>query len=227
MYVVKALAVGIASSAVATGFVLGANSPRISVGVDLVLSAAGNASNGFVVKFITAFKVWPSWFGFFLPKWYWKMYLRPSVCDSMVGTWYVSLSSIELTTESQSGRKCGVEVTEEYGGFAFVLVAECRMVVARAGTGERGVKRVVEESIELIGVLMLHVKKGGCNGIGAWGINSVLNAAILLLFINFYVNSHLRGRRKLTALTSDHRDNVVPDTVESDGIGCTPKDKDI
>nr|GEV17503.1 elongation of fatty acids protein 3-like [Tanacetum cinerariifolium] len=77
------------------------------------------------------------------------------------------------------------------------------------------------------GVLMLHVKKGGCNGIGAWGINSVLNAAILLLFINFYVNSHLRGRRKLTALTSDHRDNVVPDTVESDGIGCKPKDKDI
>lgn len=76
---------------------------------------------------------------------------------------------------------------------------------------------------------MLHVKKGGCNGIGAWGINSVLNAAILLLFINFYVNSHLRGRRKIT---SDHRDdvgevNVAPDTVESDCTGCKLNDKDI
>nr|GFC55456.1 hypothetical protein [Tanacetum cinerariifolium] len=73
---------------------------------DLIVYAAGNASNGSVVSFKTTFKVK---FGFpglaFLPKWYWKMYLRPLACDSTVGTWYVSLSSMELTTELQSGTK--------------------------------------------------------------------------------------------------------------------------
>ncbi|KAL7234583.1 hypothetical protein ACSBR1_018090 [Camellia fascicularis] len=46
-----------------------------------------------------------------------------------------------------------------------------------------------------VGVLLLHFLKGGCNGIGAWGFNSVLNAAILLLFLNFYVKMHLRRRK--------------------------------
>ncbi|CAA6667471.1 unnamed protein product [Spirodela intermedia] len=32
------------------------------------------------------------------------------------------------------------------------------------------------------GVLLLHLCKGDCNGIGAWAFNSVLNAALLLLF---------------------------------------------
>ncbi|KAI3452117.1 hypothetical protein Pfo_008782 [Paulownia fortunei] len=42
------------------------------------------------------------------------------------------------------------------------------------------------------GVLLLHFIKGGCNGIGAWVFNSVLNGAILFLFLNFYVKMHLR-----------------------------------
>ncbi|CAN1164239.1 Elongation of fatty acids protein 3-like [Linum perenne] len=42
-----------------------------------------------------------------------------------------------------------------------------------------------------VGVLMLHFMKGGCNGIGAWVFNSILNGAILLLFLNFYVRMHL------------------------------------
>lgn len=46
-----------------------------------------------------------------------------------------------------------------------------------------------------IGVLLLHLMKGGCNGIGAWLLNSVLNGAILLLFLNFCVRMHL-GKRK-------------------------------
>ncbi|KAL9241767.1 hypothetical protein vseg_015834 [Gypsophila vaccaria] len=37
------------------------------------------------------------------------------------------------------------------------------------------------------GVLLMHLLKGGCNGIAAWGFNSVLNAALLFLFLNFYV----------------------------------------
>jgi hypothetical protein len=37
--------------------------------------------------------------------------------------------------------------------------------------------------------------KGGCNGIGAWVFNSVLNAGILLVFLNFYFRRRLRKRR--------------------------------
>ncbi|KAK6154903.1 hypothetical protein DH2020_009151 [Rehmannia glutinosa] len=42
------------------------------------------------------------------------------------------------------------------------------------------------------GVLLLHFIKGGCNGIGAWIFNSVLNGAILFLFLNFYGKRYLR-----------------------------------
>lgn len=44
-------------------------------------------------------------------------------------------------------------------------------------------------------MLLLHIIKGGCNGIGAWIFNSVLNGAILFLFLNFYVKMHFRGRK--------------------------------
>ncbi|KAJ9170819.1 hypothetical protein P3X46_018893 [Hevea brasiliensis] len=47
-----------------------------------------------------------------------------------------------------------------------------------------------------VGVLLLHFMKGGCNGIGAWLFNSVLNGAILLLFLNFYVKMHLENNKK-------------------------------
>ncbi|XP_030443690.1 elongation of fatty acids protein 3-like [Syzygium oleosum] len=46
-----------------------------------------------------------------------------------------------------------------------------------------------------VGVLTLHLVKGGCNGIGAWVFNSVLNGAVLMLFLNFYVKMHL-GKKK-------------------------------
>ncbi|OMO87642.1 GNS1/SUR4 membrane protein [Corchorus capsularis] len=51
------------------------------------------------------------------------------------------------------------------------------------------------------GVLVLHFLKGGCNGMGAWGFNSVLNGVILLLFLNFYVKRHLRKRHGNDHLT--------------------------
>ncbi|XWS21099.1 hypothetical protein CRYUN_Cryun30bG0026300 [Craigia yunnanensis] len=44
------------------------------------------------------------------------------------------------------------------------------------------------------GVLFLHFLKGGCNGMGAWGFNSILNGVILWLFLDFYVRRHLRKR---------------------------------
>ncbi|KAG8384518.1 hypothetical protein BUALT_Bualt04G0126200 [Buddleja alternifolia] len=45
------------------------------------------------------------------------------------------------------------------------------------------------------GVLLMHFIKGGCNGIGAWVFNSVLNGAILFLVLNFYVRMHLKNRK--------------------------------
>lgn len=46
-----------------------------------------------------------------------------------------------------------------------------------------------------VGVLTLHLVKGGCNGIGAWVFNSVLNGAVLMLFLKFYVKMHLGKKR--------------------------------
>ncbi|KAK7262828.1 hypothetical protein RJT34_30409 [Clitoria ternatea] len=48
-----------------------------------------------------------------------------------------------------------------------------------------------------VGVFLLHFFfKGGCNGIGAWVFNSVLNFAVLMLFLNFYVRVYVGNRRK-------------------------------
>ncbi|KAG9440870.1 hypothetical protein H6P81_021035 [Aristolochia fimbriata] len=58
-----------------------------------------------------------------------------------------------------------------------------------------------------LGVLLLHFGKGGCNGIGAWVFNSVLNGALLLLFLNFYVKMHLKrktGKKSLDDDSSTH-----------------------
>ncbi|RHN77418.1 putative ELO family protein [Medicago truncatula] len=48
------------------------------------------------------------------------------------------------------------------------------------------------------GVLWLHLWRGGCNGIGAWVFNSVLNAAILFLFLKSYVNVHCQKKNNST-----------------------------
>ncbi|KAK3009266.1 hypothetical protein RJ639_013831 [Escallonia herrerae] len=64
-----------------------------------------------------------------------------------------------------------------------------------------------------VGVLLLHlIKGGGCNGIGAWVFNSVLNTAILLLFLNFYVKSMHLGRRKRKG--GDHFNAMVEARVD-------------
>lgn len=69
-------------------------------------------------------------------------------------------------------------------GACFPFVVSCQMVLL-------GCNLVCH-----VGVLLLHFFKGGCNGIGAWVFNSVLNGAILLLFLKFYVTMHLRKKRK-------------------------------
>lgn len=41
-----------------------------------------------------------------------------------------------------------------------------------------------------IGVLLLHFYKGGCNGMGAWFFNSVLNVFVLLVFLRSYIKTY-------------------------------------
>ncbi|KAL5173342.1 Elongation of fatty acids protein 3-like [Glycine soja] len=48
-----------------------------------------------------------------------------------------------------------------------------------------------------VAVFFLHFfLKGGCNGIGAWVFNSILNLALLMLSLNFYVRMHVHKRRR-------------------------------
>ncbi|XP_061370687.1 elongation of fatty acids protein 3-like [Gastrolobium bilobum] len=55
-----------------------------------------------------------------------------------------------------------------------------------------------------VGVLSLHFLRGGCNGIGAWVFNSVLNVAILVHFLKSYVEMH--WQRKATHNSSSKSD---------------------
>ncbi|KAL2241603.1 elongation of fatty acids protein 3-like [Sesamum indicum] len=71
------------------------------------------------------------------------------------------------------------------------------------------------------GVLLLHFIKGGCNGIGAWIFNSVLNGAILFLFLNFYVKKHLRKTKVGVIGGAGHELSFVAKKLE------LVKDKDI
>ncbi|XP_049363202.1 elongation of fatty acids protein 3-like [Solanum verrucosum] len=46
-----------------------------------------------------------------------------------------------------------------------------------------------------VGVLLLHFYKGGCNGMGAWFFNSMLNEFLLLVFLRSYVKTYYLIRR--------------------------------
>ncbi|WJX60893.1 histone deacetylase [Trifolium repens] len=65
-----------------------------------------------------------------------------------------------------------------------------------------------------VGVLLLHLFKGGCNGIGAWVFNSILNGAILLLFVNFYVRAYLGKRKKINVVNDCFGGRKEADTIK-------------
>ena len=65
-----------------------------------------------------------------------------------------------------------------------------------------------------VGVLLLHYLRGGCNGIGAWVFNSVLNVAILLQFLRSYVNMH--WQRKVNHSSSSKREEDSAKHARSD-----------
>ncbi|KAL5987131.1 histone deacetylase [Asimina triloba] len=77
----------------------------------------------------------------------------------------------------------------------FPLVANCHILL------------LASNAVCHVGVLMLHFYKGGCNGIGAWLFNSIMNCALLLLFLNFYVNMHLNRSRSQSQSRSRSRVN--------------------
>ncbi|XP_020258315.1 elongation of fatty acids protein 3-like [Asparagus officinalis] len=54
-----------------------------------------------------------------------------------------------------------------------------------------------------LGFLALHFWKGGCNGMGAWLFNSVLNAALLTLFLNCHVRRAVERRKRTLPLDDD------------------------
>ncbi|GLU04388.1 hypothetical protein SLE2022_215380 [Rubroshorea leprosula] len=60
------------------------------------------------------------------------------------------------------------------------------------------------------GVLPLHFLKGGCNGIGAWAFNSILNGVILFLVLNFYLKEMYSRRRRRSGETSGHVVSPIP-----------------
>lgn len=66
-----------------------------------------------------------------------------------------------------------------------------------------------------VGVAVLHFRKGGCNGIGALFITSVLNVAHLLVFMNCYVKGHLRRNRTADDDPSNHSSSVLEGKKDS------------
>lgn len=77
-------------------------------------------------------------------------------------------------------------------GAGFVVVLGCQLAVLCCNL------------VCHFGVILLHFGRGGCSGIGAWLFNSVLNAGLLLVFLNFYLlkkgveeEDFAGGRRRL------------------------------
>ncbi|KAK7310890.1 hypothetical protein RJT34_08673 [Clitoria ternatea] len=54
-----------------------------------------------------------------------------------------------------------------------------------------------------VGVISLHYLRGGCNGIGAWVFNSVLNVAFLVQFLKYYVNTYWQKRKENAKTPND------------------------
>lgn len=73
---------------------------------------------------------------------------------------------------------------------------------------------------------MLHLIKGGCNGIGAWVLNSVLNGAILLMFLNFYVKTKRKRKVKVNGDCCNANENGNANTIEEEELD-TVKEKTI
>ncbi|KAF5792446.1 putative ELO family protein [Helianthus annuus] len=53
------------------------------------------------------------------------------------------------------------------------------------------------------GVLFLQVWGGGCNGIGAWVFNSVINGAFLFMFLNSFVRMRWIRRKALESMSTN------------------------
>ncbi|KAM0032792.1 putative ELO family protein [Helianthus debilis subsp. tardiflorus] len=53
------------------------------------------------------------------------------------------------------------------------------------------------------GVLFLQVWGGGCNGIGAWVFNSVINGAFLFMFLNSFVRMRWIRRKAMESMSTN------------------------
>ncbi|ONK74586.1 uncharacterized protein A4U43_C03F8010 [Asparagus officinalis] len=85
--------------------------------------------------------------------------------------------------------------------FLETLAAAPKAAVAGKGTKKFGLMGC--NLVGHLGFLALHFWKGGCNGMGAWLFNSVLNAALLTLFLNCHVRRAVERRKRTLALDDD------------------------
>ncbi|MQM05668.1 hypothetical protein Taro_038485 [Colocasia esculenta] len=98
------------------------------------------------------------------------------VCTSFV--WLEFSQSLQVTAILSTtlayavvyGYRFWVELGLPWGGTLPAVLRRCQALLVACNL------------LSHLGLLLLHFCNGGCNGIGAWVFNSVLNAALLLLF---------------------------------------------
>ncbi|CAH9111300.1 unnamed protein product [Cuscuta epithymum] len=67
-----------------------------------------------------------------------------------------------------------------------------------------------------VGVLLLHFRKGGgCNGMGAWGFNAVLNSFVLFVFLRSYLKAWSIRRMAAALDSAAAREEAEPQAVAS------------
>ncbi|KAK4429138.1 Elongation of fatty acids protein 3-like [Sesamum alatum] len=93
----------------------------------------------------------------------------------------LAILSMTLVFATVYGYRFATDVgLQKSSSFPLVMVCQIILVVTNLGWH--------------VGVLVLHFLKGGCNGMGAWVFNTVLNSFVLLLVLNFYVKKCLSER---------------------------------
>ncbi|XP_057793893.1 elongation of fatty acids protein 3-like [Salvia miltiorrhiza] len=96
----------------------------------------------------------------------------------------LAILSMSMVFALVYGYRFGVEMGLGRSDFPFVMLCQIALVVTNSAWH--------------MGVLVLHFWKGGCNGMGAWLFNTVLNSFVLLFLLNSYVTR---------CLTHTHRDH--------------------
>ncbi|KAL8523949.1 hypothetical protein ACS0TY_013781 [Phlomoides rotata] len=102
----------------------------------------------------------------------------------------LAILSMTLVFALVYGYRFCTEIGLRKSYFPFVMFCQIILVITNLGWH--------------IGVLVLHFSKGGCNGMGAWAFNTLLNSFVLFSLLSFYVNKCLSEARA-TAPEINHK----------------------